>query len=198
MQTTTTVGEQFGFGQSLFVCGRQFFRALSGCWSMFIASPGFIAVMRIWCRLDKEQLMSVLSELEPFQTQLPRHRSDKPIPRVGGPLPVTRPASSGDSWSIEKWKKHVTLSVPSSTSDSPSYERGKNLKSSVTTSENRSTGSDSNSHSDESNDELQSGSVRRGKIEQDAQSKKEVDGSRQAHGDGTEVDPSLDPKKAKR
>ncbi|XP_024378643.1 uncharacterized protein [Physcomitrium patens] len=149
-------------------------------------------------RLDKEQLMSVLSELEPFQTQLPRHRSDKPIPRVGGPLPVTRPASSGDSWSIEKWKKHVTLSVPSSTSDSPSYERGKNLKSSVTTSENRSTGSDSNSHSDESNDELQSGSVRRGKIEQDAQSKKEVDGSRQAHGDGTEVDPSLDPKKAKR
>lgn len=149
-------------------------------------------------RLDKEQLMSVLSELEPFQTQQPRQRPEKHIPRGVGPPGMVRPGSSNDSWNPEKGKKHVTLPVSNSTSDSVSHERGRNQKSNVTTSENRSTGSDSNSHSDESHDELQSGHLGREKFEQEAQSKREGDGSRQAQGDGTEVDPSLDPKKAKR
>lgn len=142
--------------------------------------------------------MSVLSELEPFQTQQPRQRPEKTVPRGSGPPHVARSGSSGDSWNPEKGKKHVTLSVPSSTSDNVSHERARNQKPTVSTPENRSTASDSNSHSDDSNDELLSGNTGRYRNELEIQSKREGDGSRQSHGDGTEVDPSLDPKKAKR
>lgn len=144
--------------------------------------------------------MSVLSELEPFQTHQPRQRPEKPF-QTHQPsqrsLHGVRPGFSGDSWNQEKGKKHVTLSVPSSTSDNVSHDRGRNQKSTVSTPENRSTASDSNSHSEDSNDEL-SGSTGRRKNELEVQSRREGDGSRQSHGDGTEVDPSLDPKKAKR
>lgn len=142
--------------------------------------------------------MSVLSELEPFHAQQPRHRPEKAVPRGSGPPHVARSGSSGDSCNLEKGKKHVTLPVPNSTSDSVSHDRGRNLKPTVSTPENRSTASDSNSHSDDSNDELLPGNTGRHKNEPEAQSKREGDGSRQSHGDGTEVDPSLDPKKAKR
>jgi hypothetical protein len=108
-----------------------------------------------------------------------------------------RPGFSGDNWNQEKGKKHVTLSVPSSTSDSVSYDKGRNQKSTVSTPENRSTASDSNSQSEDSNDEV-SGNTGRRKNEPEVQSKREGDGSRQSHGDSNEVDPSLDPKKAKR
>ena len=150
--------------------------------------------------MDKEQLISVLSELEPFQTHQPRQRSEKPLPRSIGPPHPARPGFSGDSWNQEKGKKHVTLSVPSSTSENMSHDRGRNQKSTVSTPENRSTASDSNSHSEDSNDEVSGNNGRRKneKNELEVQSKKEGDGSRQSHGDGTEVDPSLDPKKAKR
>lgn len=144
--------------------------------------------------------MSVLSELEPFQAHQPRQRLEKTVPRGSGPPHVARSGSSGDSWNPEKGKsKHVTLSVPSSTSESVGHvDRGRNLKPSVSTPENRSTASDSNSHSEDSNDELLPGNHSRHRHDPEVQSKKEGDGSRQAHGDGTEVDPSLDPKKAKR
>jgi len=140
--------------------------------------------------------MSVLSELEPFQTQQPRQRPEKTVPRGSGPPHLARSGPSGDNWYPEKGKKHVTLSVPSLNSDS--HDRGRNQKPTVSTPENRSTASDSNSHSDDSNDELHPGNTGRHRNEQEVQSKREGDGLRQSHGDGTDVDPSSDPKKAKR
>ncbi|KAG0576672.1 hypothetical protein KC19_5G098300 [Ceratodon purpureus] len=148
-------------------------------------------------RLDKEQLISVLSELEPFQSHQPRQRSEKPLPRGIGPHHPVRPGFSGDSWNQEKGKKHVTLSVPSSTSENVNHDRVRNQKSSVLTPENRSTASDSNSHSEDSNDEV-SGITGRRKNDLEVQSKRDGEGSRQSQVDSSEVDPSLDPKKAKR
>lgn len=142
--------------------------------------------------------MNVLAELEPFQTRQPRQRPEKYVSRGIGPPNMLRPGSSADSWNLEKGKKHVTLSVPSSTSDSVSHDRGRNQKPTVSTADNPSTASDSNSHSDDSNDELYSGRIGSHKNESEVQSKREGDGSRQSHADVTEVDPSLDPKKAKR
>jgi hypothetical protein len=152
-------------------------------------------------RLDKEQLMSVLSELEPFQTHQPRQQqrpNEKNVLRGNGPPHMARSGSPGESWNPEKGKKPVTLPVHSSTSDNISYDRGRNQKPTVSTPENHSTASDSNSQSDDSNDELLPGNTGRHRNEHEVQSKREGDGSRQSHGDGTEVDPSLDPKKAKR
>jgi hypothetical protein len=142
--------------------------------------------------------MSVLSELEPFQARQPRQRPEKPGPRGTGSLNMVRPGSSGDNWNSEKGKKHVTLSVPSSTSDIANHDRGRIQKPTVSAPENPSTASDSNSHSDDSNDEVYSASTGRSKNGSETQSKRESDASRQSHVDATELDPSLDPKKAKR
>lgn len=154
----------------------------------------------VYLRLDKEQLMSVFSEVEPFQRRHPRHGLENLASRGPVPSNLVRPGSCGDSWHSDKGKKHVTLAVPSSTKDSSGQDKGRNQRSSVSTPENRSTASDSNSHSDDSNDELRAGSNGRHRSEPEVQSRGE--GDRQSQGDGSmgseQLDPSLDPKKAKR
>lgn len=171
-------------------------------------------------RLDQEQLFSILSEMEPFQRPQARHGAEKLALRGTAVTNMVRPSSSGDSWernlernlernsernlerNPEKGKKHVTLAVPSFLYDA-GQERGRHQKSSVSTPENRSTASESNSHSDDSNDELRFGANGRYRSEPEVHSLGEGDWSLQnTHGDhltaSEQLDPSLDPKKAKR
>ena len=149
----------------------------------------------LFVRLDREHFAR-LRDNEPFQRQQqqqqPRHESLGAYNRVNPNL-----AKCGSPEDRGKAKKHVTLAVPSSKGDSPLAPRGRSHNWSVPTFENRSTASESNSHSDDSNDDMRAKSYERFRSDSEARSEEGGDGTGQSL-DGCTSSDQVDPKKAKR
>ncbi|KAG0562323.1 hypothetical protein KC19_9G137000 [Ceratodon purpureus] len=133
-----------------------------------------------------------LRDNEPFQRQQPRHENLAAYNRVSSNL-----AKSGSPEDRGKAKKHVTLATPNSKSDSPLAPRGRSHSWSVPSFESRSTASESNSHSDDSNDDIRAKSYERFRSDSEARSEEGGDGAGQSH-DGCTSSDQVDPKKAKR
>lgn len=147
----------------------------------------------MFLRLDREHF----PRNDSFQRQQLRHENLAAYNRVGSSN-LVKPGSQEDSRSLGKAKKHVTLATPNSKSDSPLAPRGGRIPNwSTTTFENRSTASESNSHSDDSNDDLRAKSDERFRSDSEVRSEEGGDGPGQSHEGCTSSD-QVDPKKAKR
>lgn len=137
-----------------------------------------------------------IRDSEPFQRQQSRHENVAAYNRVGSNLAKSVPQE--DSRNLGKAKKHVTLAIPNLKSDGTSSSKGRvhNLGTNSTL-ENRSTASESNSLSDDSNDDVRPKSYE--KLRGDSELRTEGDGNAPAlaHDDCTSSE-QLDPKKAKR
>ena len=140
----------------------------------------------VW--LDREQFAR-LRDNESFQRQQPRHENLVAFYRASPNL-----AKSGSLEERGKGKKHVTLAIPNSKSESPLAPRGRIHNWSAPTFENRSTASESNSHSDDSNDDTRAKSYERFRSDSEARSEEGGDGTQDACTSSDQVDP----KKAKR
>lgn len=142
-------------------------------------------------RFDREHFAR-LRDNEPFQRQQPRHENLAAYNRVS-----TNLAKSGSPEDRGKAKKHVTLAIPNSKSDSLLAPRGRTHIWNTPTFDNPSTASESNSHSDDSNDDMRAKSYETFRSDFDARSEEGGDGAGQPH-DGCTSSDQVDPKKAKR
>lgn len=144
--------------------------------------------------------MKYLPEIDAFQNHQFKHGAENAASCRGGSH-LRRPGSFGDIWHSDIDKKmHVTVAAPGFAIDmSTQLYRERNQKALCQTTENRSTVSDSNSYSDDSNDDMQIGRNGRGRIESEMQFHGEGE---ESHGDGSlgvdQLETNLDPKKAKR
>jgi hypothetical protein len=150
-------------------------------------------------RLDEEQLISVLAKMEPFQRQ-PKQGADSTGISRAMIANAVRPSSSGDNWTLERGMRHLLRnSLHGSSNNTVVWE---NLRKQKPTNVNAESVSDSNSHSEGSNDE-QRVSLGKCKSEAQVQNMREGDCSHQGQQEDTQtsseqIDLSLDPKKAKR
>jgi len=159
--------------------------------------------MIVYCidRLDEEQLMSVLAKMEPFERQPKQGAEGGAVMRGASVANIPlRLSPSGDNWALERGMKHPPRkSHHGSANNMGIWEKPRTQKATNVNAENA---SDSNSHSEGSNDDQR---VRLGKYksEPEVQSTSEGDQSHQGQQEDTQtsseqIDPSLDPKKAKR
>jgi hypothetical protein len=151
--------------------------------------------------LDEEQLMSVLAKMEPFERQPKQGAEGGAVMRGASVANIPlRLSPSGDNWALERGMKHPPRkSHHGSANNMGIWEKPRTQKATNLNAENA---SDSNSHSEGSNDDQR---VRLGKYksEPEVQSTSEGDQSHQGQQEDTQtsseqIDPSLDPKKAKR
>ncbi len=159
--------------------------------------------MIVYCidRLDEEQLMSVLAKMEPFERQPKQGAEGGAVMRGASVANIPlRLSPSGDNWALERGMKHPPRkSHHGSANNMGIWEKPRTQKATNVNAENA---SDSNSHSEGSNDDQR---VRLGKYksEPEVQSTSEGDQSHQGQQEDTQtsseqINLSLDPKKAKR
>lgn len=146
-------------------------------------------------RPDKEHVSRIRDD-EPFQRHQPRHENLVGCNHVGSNLAKSGSPENGRG--LGKASKHVTLAIPSPSGDSPlgSRRRAHNW-STTATFENPSTASESNSHSDDSNDDTRTKSYERLRSDLEVGSEEGGDASVQFHDDHTSSE-KVDPKQAKR